>query len=86
MNPLAQAALQQLPLGQLAGVVQNGSASVLKFAGRAIGLGDAGQEALAKGKVPWWAISIGALAIGVVAGIQWESRSPGSVPKFLKGK
>ena len=84
MNPLAQAALQQLPLGELASVAQNGSKGLLRFAGRAMGLGDADQNALAAGKVPWWAIAAGALAVGVVVGVQWEAKASQSVPKWLK--
>jgi len=85
MNGLAEVALGQLA-PHVAAVAQNGSPMLLKLAGRAIGLGDADQQALSQGKVPWWAIAVGALAIGFVAGVRTEASAPASVPKWLKGK
>jgi len=85
VNGLAASALGQFA-PHVVSAAQNGSPMLMKLAGRAIGLGDADQQALAAGKVPWWAISIGALAVGFVIGVRVESSAPASVPKWLKGK
>lgn len=85
MNPLAQQALGALPLGDIMHAAKNGSPALLSLAGRAIGLGADDQQALVGGRVPWWAITVGALAVGFVVGVRVEAKAPQSVPKFLKG-
>jgi hypothetical protein len=63
---------------------KDGSPGLLTAVGRVFGLGQAEQNALVSKGVPGWLWLVGGLGVGVVVGIQVQSRWPRRVPKVLQ--
>lgn len=65
-----------LPAEYISNTVTHGSPGLVRTFGRAFGLGQAEQTALAAGAVPWWLWVTFGLGVGVVAGVQLQKRWP----------
>ncbi len=75
-----------IPYDQLERIATHGSPVLLRSVGRIWGLGIAEQDALARGRVPAWAIAVLAVSGGFVAGALVYRKWPGPVNKVLGGK
>jgi hypothetical protein len=78
--------LPNLPYGELLQAAQGGSPLLLNVAGRALGLGQAEQAALAQGNIPGWFWAVAGVSLGVVVGVQVYKRWPDKVPAFVQGE
>jgi len=78
--------IPNLPYGDIAKAATEGSPMLLNFAGRALGLGQVEQAALAKGSIPGWFWATAGIAVGVVVGVQIYKRWPEKVPAFVQGE
>ena len=67
-----------------ANATKDGSPGLLHAVGRVFGLGQAEQNALVNKGVPGWLWLVGGLGVGIVAGIQIQSRWPSKVPRVLQ--
>jgi hypothetical protein len=65
-----------LPAEYISGAVTHGSPGLIRTVGRAFGLGQAEQQALATGAVPWWLWVTFGLGVGLVAGVQLQKHAP----------
>jgi hypothetical protein len=62
-----------------------GSPAIVDMAGRAFGLAEEERKDLVSGKLPlWFWVTLGVVG-GVLVGVQWHKRAPGSVPRLLGG-
>jgi len=61
-----------------------GSPGLLRAAGRLLGLGEVQQDQLTQGRIPWWIIAVGGVALGVAAGVKLQQRYPHRIPAFLR--
>jgi len=77
-----------LPVGiaDMQSVARNGSPDLMAAAGRAFGLGAGERQALLAGKIPWWTMLLGGIAIGFVAGAQVHGRWPDKLPGWIAGR
>jgi hypothetical protein len=66
-----------LPAEYIQSTVTHGSPGLVRAFGRAFGLGQAEQTALAAGAVPWWLWVTFGVGVGVIAGVQLQKRAPG---------
>jgi hypothetical protein len=53
-----------------------GAPGLVRAAGRAFGLGQAEQNALAAGQVPWWFWAVFGVGAGLIVGVQVQKRWP----------
>lgn len=65
---------------------QNGSPDLLAAVGRAFGLGQAEQKALAKNGVPSWVLLVLGVGGGVVLGVYLQKKHPSLIPNIGKSK
>lgn len=65
--------------------MSQGSPAIIDMAGRAFGLAEEEREELTKGKLPLWFWATLFAVGGVLVGIQWQRRAPGSVPRLMGG-
>lgn len=76
----------QFPHEVVSGTLKNGAPGLVRAAGRAFGLGQTEQNALAAGQIPWWLWTVLGLTAGVVAGVQLQKRAPGYASYVGGGK
>lgn len=65
-----------VPVALIQETVSQGSPGLVRTFGRAFGLGQAEQTALAAGAVPWWLWVTFGVGVGVIAGVQLQKRAP----------
>jgi hypothetical protein len=73
-----------VPHDLVAGALENGSPGLLRAVGRAFGLGQADQEAMAQGAVPPWLWLVLGVGAGVAVGVQLQKRAP-KYAKYVGG-
>ncbi len=80
--------LSKLPINysQAKDIAQNGAPIAIQAFGRFLGLGEAEQNALTAGKIPWWTWLLGGLVVGTVAGVRIHKAWPTKVPALIAGK
>jgi hypothetical protein len=76
-----------IPYEKLEQIATSGSPLLLRSIGRLYGLGEAEQNALARGRIPGWSLLLVGIGGGFVAGALAYRTWPGALGKVLgKGK
>ncbi len=71
---------------QVRSFTSEGSPLLLRAAGRVFGMGQAEQQALMTGQIPWWVPTLAALAVGVVVGSRVQRKYPKALPALVSGR